>query len=61
MKDFGIPSLVENDGNGAALGEYLFGVGRNCRDIIYLTVSISIGGLIVNSQLMQGKAVQRQS
>lgn len=54
---FGIPSFVENDGNAATLGESLFGAGRNCRNMVYVTISTGIGGgVIVNGQLMQGES-----
>src|SRR5579885_3475490 len=49
------PVLVENDANTAALGEYLFGAGRGCQDMVYLTVSTGIGGgVIVKGKLLEG-------
>lgn len=51
----GCPVYVENDANAAALGEYLFGAGQGCRDMVYLTVSTGIGGgVIANGQLVEG-------
>src|SRR5712692_4968614 len=32
-----IPIFIENDANTAALGEYMFGAGRGCKDLVYLT------------------------
>lgn len=50
-----LPILLENDANAAALGEYLFGAGQGCSDMVYLTISTGIGGgVICNGQLLQG-------
>jgi len=50
-----LPIYVENDANTAALGEYLFGAGRGCKDMVYLTVSTGIGGgVILNGRLFEG-------
>ncbi len=50
-----IPIYVENDANTAGLGEYMFGAGRGCRDIVYMTLSTGIGGgVITNGQIMEG-------
>ncbi len=55
IEHYGIPSVVENDGNVAALGEYLFGAGRKCRHVVYLTIGTGIGGgIIANGQLLRG-------
>lgn len=49
------PVFVENDANAAALGEYLFGAGRGCRDMVYLTVSTGIGGgVIMDGRILEG-------
>jgi len=50
-----IPILIENDANAACLGEYMFGAGQGCKDMVYVTVSTGIGGgVICNGQLMVG-------
>ncbi|MGM0420201.1 MAG: ROK family protein [Bacillota bacterium] len=41
------PVLLENDANAAALGEKLFGAGRDSEVMIYITISTGIGGGIV--------------
>jgi glucokinase len=44
----GIPTLVDNDANVAAWGEFRFGAGRGSRDMLLVTVGTGIGGGIVS-------------
>jgi glucokinase len=44
---FGIPVILDNDANAAALGEHLYGAGRGFKDLVYLTISTGIGGGII--------------
>ncbi|MBV8694004.1 MAG: ROK family protein [Ktedonobacteraceae bacterium] len=54
-QQFHLPTFIENDANAAALGEYMFGAGRGCTDIVYLTISTGIGGgVILGGKLLQG-------
>ncbi|MDQ0229406.1 ROK family transcriptional regulator [Metabacillus malikii] len=54
-EEFRIPVYVENEANAGAYGEKQFGIGKNYKDIIYVSVGIGIGvGLILNNQLYQG-------
>ena len=51
----GIKGYFENDANAAAIAEGYFGVGKNCKDYIYLTMSTGIGaGIVTNGTLVQG-------
>ncbi len=53
--DLELPVWVENDGNAAAIGESLFGVGRQARDFVYLYIATGIGGGVIhNGQLVRG-------
>ncbi|MGE5619223.1 MAG: ROK family protein [Sphingomonadaceae bacterium] len=52
---YGLPTLVGNDANLAAVGEHGFGAGRNCRNMVYVTVSTGIGGgVIADDRLLLG-------
>ncbi len=53
---FRVPVIMINDANAAAIGEKIFGLGRDVRDFIYMTVSTGIGGgIVVNNTLLEGK------
>jgi glucokinase len=50
-----LPAVIDNDANAAALGETVFGAGRGCEHVLYLTVSTGIGaGLVLNGQVHRG-------
>ncbi len=50
-----LPIYIENDANAAALGEYLFGAGRGCKNMVYLTISTGIGGgIILDGKIFEG-------
>jgi glucokinase len=52
----GLPVVIGNDANAAALGEWYFGAGRGSRDMVYITVSTGIGaGVISDGRLVLGR------
>ena len=52
---FNIPCYLQNDANAGAIAEYLFGVGKGCENIIFLTHGTGMGaGLILNGKLYSG-------
>ena len=52
---FDMPVFVENDVNLAALGEWGFGAGRGCRDLVSIALGTGIGaGIIANGALYRG-------
>jgi glucokinase len=49
---FGVPILVHNSEDVAALGEYFFGAGREAASLMYLTVGYGVGaGLVVDGHI----------
>lgn len=46
---FGVPTVMDNDANAGALGESIFGAGRDLDPVFYMTLSTGIGGGIVKS------------
>lgn len=52
----GIPAILENDANAAALGEQRMGAGRGCASMAYITVSTGVGcGIVLDGQIWQGR------
>lgn len=52
-----IPVVLGNDGNCAALGESMFGAGRDVDNLIYLALGTGLGaGIIHHGQLIEGVA-----
>ncbi len=47
QRSLGLPTILENDANAAALGEFRYGAGMGARSIVYMTVSTGIGGGII--------------
>jgi glucokinase len=51
----GLPVFVDNDGNVAALAEYLYGAARGMPHIVMLTVGTGIGGgLVLGGEVYRG-------
>lgn len=54
-KYFQIPIIFDTDVNGAALGESLWGAGKNLKNCVYLTIGTGIGGgALVEGNLVHG-------
>ncbi len=52
---FGVPVVIGNDANLAALGEWKYGAGQGHHHMIYLTISTGIGGgIIIDDRLLLG-------
>jgi glucokinase len=51
----GIPALLTNDANAAALGEMVYGAAKGMKDFIIITLGTGLGsGIVVNGQLVYG-------
>ncbi|WP_203361755.1 ROK family glucokinase [Bacillus sp. REN10] len=54
-KEIGLPVMVENDANCAALGERWKGAGGGAKNLICVTLGTGVGGgVIVNGQVVRG-------
>lgn len=54
-KQVGLPAVVTNDANAAALGEMLFGSAKGMKDFIVITLGTGLGsGIVVNGKLVVG-------
>jgi glucokinase len=54
-KSFGIPTIVTNDANAAALGEKLFGNAKDLDDFVTITLGTGVGsGIISSGKLIYG-------
>jgi len=48
-----LPIWVQKDANASALGEFIFGGGRGCPDIVYLGIGSGLGcGVVANGRLV---------
>jgi len=55
-KQFGLPTVVTNDANAAALGEMLFGDAKGLKNFVMITLGTGLGsGLVVNGGLVYGE------
>ncbi len=52
---FGLPTVLTNDANAAALGEMTYGSARGMKDFITITLGTGVGsGIVANGQLIYG-------
>jgi glucokinase len=55
QQHLGIPIILENDANAAALGEKWIGAGQNVKHLILLTLGTGIGGgVIADGKILHG-------
>ncbi len=53
---FSLPAIADNDGNVAALGESLVGVGRWARSFAYLYIASGVGGgVVLDGEVWRGR------
>jgi glucokinase len=53
--ELGLPAILENDANAAAVGEMWQGAARGCRTVIGVTLGTGVGGgIILDGELWRG-------
>ena len=58
-KNWGIPTILENDARAALIGEWQYGAGKNCDNIVLVTLGTGIGGAaLIEGKLLHGKHFQ---
>lgn len=51
----GLPTVIENDANAAAWGEFAYGAGADVDDLLLITVGTGVGGgLVLDGELYRG-------
>lgn len=54
-EEFGLPCVITNDANAAALGEMTYGVAKGMKNFIMITLGTGVGsGIVVNGELLYG-------
>lgn len=52
---FGVPAVLANDANAAAIGEHLFGCAKDLKDFVTITLGTGLGsGIFINGELLVG-------
>ncbi|SET46914.1 Sugar kinase of the NBD/HSP70 family, may contain an N-terminal HTH domain [Salinibacillus kushneri] len=55
QNEFYIPVKIQNEANSGAIGEHIYGAGRNISNLIYVSIGIGIGtGIIIQGNLYTG-------
>ena len=54
MQDkFGVPAVLTNDANAAAMGEMIFGTAKGMKDFIVITLGTGVGsGIVIDGKLV---------
>lgn len=53
---FGLPMVLENDANAAAIGEHAFGAAKDCDDFVLMILGTGIGAsAMMGGRLIRGK------
>lgn len=52
---YNIPIIIQNEANAGVYGEQKHGVGKNKKNVIYVSIGVGIGiGIIINGNLLRG-------
>jgi glucokinase len=56
QKKWGIPLAAENDARAALVGEWQYGAGRDCNDLVLITLGTGVGSAaLVEGKILRGK------
>ena len=59
LENWGWPVAVENDTRMALLGEWQYGAGRDCRDLVMVTLGTGVGSaVLMDGKLLHGRHFQ---
>jgi len=54
--EWGVPLAMENDARAALVGEWQYGAGKGCNDIVLLTIGTGVGSaVLVDGKLFKGR------
>ena len=54
--NFDFPIFIENEANAAAFGEMILGIGKEMKNLIYISITQGIGtGIVIQDHLYKGK------
>ncbi len=55
-RHWGVPAALENDARAALLGEWQFGAGRGCDDLVLITLGTGVGSaVLLNGKILRGR------
>jgi glucokinase len=56
QKQWGIPLALENDARAALVGEWQYGAGKNCDNLVLITLGTGVGSAaLIHGKLLKGK------
>jgi glucokinase len=60
IKDkWGLPLIIENDARSALVGEWKYGAGKGCENLILVTLGTGFGGaVVIEGKVLRGKHFQ---
>ena len=57
LRSLGIPVIVTNDVRAATWGEWLYGAGKGCSDLLCIFVGTGVGGgIVTHNQIVSGNS-----
>ncbi len=54
--EFGLPCVLENDARMATIGEWRYGAGRGCNDLVMITLGTGLGtSVVLEGRILRGR------